>query len=89
MIHVSIPSELEPFVEGIVASGSYHNPTEVVGEALRLLARREQVMHDVKAGVAQLDRGEYTEYGEGSLDEFLADIQTEDQARFPGTESQQ
>jgi len=61
MIHVSIPSELEPFVEGIVASGSYHNPTEVVGEALRLLARREQVMHDVKAGVAQLDRGEYVE----------------------------
>ena len=89
MIHVSIPTELEPFVEGIVASGSYHNPTEVVGEALRLLARREQVMHDVKAGVAQLDRGEYTEYGEGSLDEFQADIQTEDQARFPGTESQQ
>jgi putative addiction module CopG family antidote len=87
MIHVSIPSEFEPFVEGIVASGSYHNPTEVVGEALRLLARREQVLQDVKAGVAQLDRGEYTEYSEGSLDEFLADIKREDEARFPGAEN--
>jgi putative addiction module CopG family antidote len=88
MIHVSIPSEFEPFVEGIVASGSYHNPTEVVGEALRLLARREQVLRDVKAGVAQLDRGEYTEYGQGSLDEFLADVKAEEKNRFPGAESQ-
>jgi putative addiction module CopG family antidote len=40
MIHVSIPTELEPFVESVVQEGAYHNPTEVMGEALRLLARR-------------------------------------------------
>ena len=83
MIQVSIPTELEPFVEGVVLEGTYHNPTEVVGEALRLLARREQLLHDVKAGVEQLDRGEYTEYGEDSQQEFLADIDAEEQARFP------
>ena len=83
MIQVSIPTELEPFVEGVVHEGTYHNPTEVVGEALRLLARREQLLHDVKAGVEQLDRGEYTEYGEESQQAFLADIDAEEQARFP------
>ena len=83
MIQVSIPIELEPFVEGVVHEGTYHNPTEVVGEALRLLARREQLLHDVKAGVEQLDRGEYTEYGEDSQQDFLADIRTEEQRRFP------
>jgi putative addiction module CopG family antidote len=83
MIHVSIPTELEPFVEGVLFEGTYHNPTEVVGEALRLLARREQLLHDVKAGVEQLDRGEYTEYGADSQQEFLADIEAEEQSRYP------
>lgn len=62
MIQVPIPVELEPFVQGVVQRGVYHNPAEVVGEALRLLARRDQLVEDVKAGVEQLDRGEYTEY---------------------------
>jgi putative addiction module CopG family antidote len=89
MIQVPIPPELEPFVQGVVQNGSYPNPTEVVGEALRLLARREQLLHDVKAGVEQLDRGEYAEYGEDSREEFLADIETEEQARFPHLENRQ
>jgi putative addiction module CopG family antidote len=83
MIQVPIPVELEPFVQGAVDDGSYRNPTEVVGEALRLLARREQLLRDVKAGVEQLDRGEYTEYGDDSQEEFLGDIKAEEQARFP------
>ena len=81
MIQVPIPTDLEPFVQGVVQSGSYRNPTEVVGEALRLWPR-EQRLHDVKAGVEQLDRGEYTEYGEDAQDEFLADINAEEQNRF-------
>ena len=83
MIHVAIPAELELFVQGVVRSGSYHDPAEVVGEALRLLARREQLLHDVKAGIEQLDRGEYTEYGEGSCQDFLTNIEAEEQSRFP------
>jgi len=89
MIHVSIPTDLEPFVRDVVASGAYHDPAEVVGDALRLLARREQLLHDVKAGLAQLDRGEYTEYGEDSRREFLADIEAEEQRRFPEVEGRQ
>ena len=82
MIQVSIPIELEPFVEGVVHDGTYHNPTEVVGEALRLLARREQLLHVVKAGVEQLDREEHTEYGKDSQQDFLTDIRTEEESRF-------
>jgi putative addiction module CopG family antidote len=83
MIHVSIPAELEPFVQGVLQQGKYHDTEEVVGEALRLLARREQLLNDVKAGVAQLDRGECVGYDGASCDEFLADIQAEEQALFP------
>ena len=86
MIQAPIPVELEPFVQGAVENGSYHNPAEVVGEALRLLARRDQLLHDVKAGVGQLDRGEYTEYGDDSEAAFLADIKAEEQNRFPQAE---
>ena len=87
MINVAVPAELEPFVQGVVRNGSYQNPAEVVGEALRLLARREQLLQDVKAGVEQLDRGEYTEYGADCQQEFLADIGAEEQSRFPQPKS--
>ena len=86
MIQVLIPTELESFVQGVVENGSYPNPTEVVGEALHLLARREKLLHDVKAGVEQLDRGEYTEYGEDSQVAFLADVEAEERNRFPKAE---
>lgn len=82
MIQVAIPTELEPFVQGVVQNGSYSNPTEVVGDALRLLARREHLLHDVKAGVEQLDGGEYAEYDEGSREKFLGDIETKESDRY-------
>ncbi len=58
-----------------MADGSYHGTAEVVGDAIRLLARRRRLLDDVKASVAELDRGEYTEYGEGSRQAFMADIE--------------
>lgn len=87
MIQVAIPAELEPFVQGVVANGRYHNPTEVVDEALLLLARREQLLHDVKAGAAQLNRGEHTEYDDDSQERFVADIKAEEQNRLHQAEA--
>jgi putative addiction module CopG family antidote len=83
MTQVPIPSELEAFVEHVVATGKYDSPTEVVSDALRLLARRERFLQDVKAGVAQLDRGEYTEYGERSLERLLVDIEASEPPSKP------
>jgi Arc/MetJ-type ribon-helix-helix transcriptional regulator len=36
---VPIPSDLEGFVTELVRTGSYHDPAEVVGEALHALKR--------------------------------------------------
>jgi putative addiction module CopG family antidote len=54
---VAIPPEYEGFVESVVTSGTYHDPAEVVGEALRLLKRREELRRDVNAGIDQLEQG--------------------------------
>jgi antitoxin ParD1/3/4 len=77
-----IPAEFQEFVDDIIRSGSYHSEVEVVSEGLRLLKKREQLRREVHAGIEQLDRGEYTEYEEDSLPQFLADVQSRQQERF-------
>jgi putative addiction module CopG family antidote len=77
MIDVSIPSEFEPFVENAVKNGEFASPDEVVAEGLRFLQRRQNLREAVQAGVAQLDAGQYTEYGEDDLQRFLDDVKAE------------
>ena len=55
---VENPAEYVPFVHGVIASGTFHTEHEVLGEALRLLQRREHLRAEVLAGIEQLDRGE-------------------------------
>jgi len=81
-MNVSIPAEFQEFVDDVIRSGSFHSEAEVVSEGLRLLRKREQVRRDVNAGIEQLDRGEYTEYDEDSLPQFLADVQSRQRERF-------
>ena len=65
-MNIDLTPELEAFVERKVASGLYSTRSEVVTEALRLLAERDRlrerhVLHLRKAlteGLAQADRGE-------------------------------
>lgn len=65
-MNVSLTKELEHLVNKKVRSGLYHTASEVVREGLRLLEERdrlyqvrlEELRHDVKAGLDQLDRGE-------------------------------
>ena len=81
-MNVPIPADLQQFVDSIIRNGSYQTEAEVVGEALRLLRKREELRREVNAGVEQLDRGEYTEYDEDSLPQFLADIEARQQEHF-------
>ena len=83
---VAIPVELEPFVQSVIGNGTYKTEAEVVGEALRILKKREQLRRDVDAGVEQLDRGQYSQYGEDSFGQFLEDVKAEERERF-GDES--
>ena len=55
---VAIPVEFEPFVQSIIGSGTYKTEAEVVGEALRILKKREQLRRDVNDGIKQLEEGE-------------------------------
>lgn len=65
-MNVSLTPELEQLIRDRVASGRYTSASEVVREALRLLAERDElrelrlaeVRAKVAAGLASLDRGE-------------------------------
>jgi len=68
-MNVNLTPELEALVQRKVASGLYNNQSEVVREALRLLADQDRLReaHNVKLrgalaeGLAQADRGELLE----------------------------
>ncbi len=55
---VEITPELEGLVQSIFQSGNYRDEREGVGEALRLLEKRERLRRDIDAGIRQLDEGQ-------------------------------
>lgn len=71
-MEISLSPEFKQFIEGQVALGAYATPSEVVGDALRLLQlhdrERETLVGDLRqkiaVGIEQLDRGETVEAGE-------------------------
>jgi putative addiction module CopG family antidote len=58
---VSIPSNLQPFVEEELATGEYTSESELVAKALEvyreLKRRHHQLLEDVQRSLAQADRG--------------------------------
>jgi antitoxin ParD1/3/4 len=66
-MNVSLTPELDRFIQEKVASGRYASASEVVREALRLLAERDAevsaklawLREQIDHGFAQLDAGEY------------------------------
>jgi len=84
---VEIPSELQPFVDQIIHSGSYNSEAEVVGSALRLLrerqARIEELRQKIQPALDQLDRGEGIELkNEDELRLFFEDIKERGRKRL-------
>ena len=65
-MNVNLTPELEKLVQEKVASGLYNNQSEVVREALRLLAEQDRIREAhltrlraaLAEGLAQADRGE-------------------------------
>jgi putative addiction module CopG family antidote len=58
IMNVSIPAELEGFVQSLVVSGDYRNPDEVVGTALKMLQHKEKLRREIQAGIDELDQGQ-------------------------------
>jgi len=60
-MHISLTPELEDAVKAKVQSGLYHNASEVVSEALRLVLAREReagwMAREAAIGFAQLEAG--------------------------------
>jgi antitoxin ParD1/3/4 len=71
-VEVSISSEFQQFIERQVSLGAYMTPSEVVGDALRLLQlhdrEREALVNDLRqkiaVGIEQLDRGDSVDASE-------------------------
>ncbi len=78
-MNISLTPELESFITQKVRGGFYHSSSEVVREALRLLAdqdalkkqRIESLNRDIDIGLRQIHRGE-TVTGEELRTELMA-----------------
>ena len=67
--NVSLPAELEEFIESKVASGEYVHASEVVRDALRLLMERdaeklERLRAEIQKGVDDFDNGRFLPHDE-------------------------
>ena len=90
-MNVNLTPELEKLVQDKVASGLYNNQSEVVREALRLLAEQERLRSQhldglreaLAEGLQQADRGELLD-GEEVVEELRALLQERRAAKQPG-----
>src|ERR1700682_5116742 len=82
--NINLTAEQDAFVEEVVRAGKYQNASEAVRDALRALQLRHQqdelklqaLRTHVEAGVAALERGEFTEVEEVDLDAYFDDLAT-------------
>jgi antitoxin ParD1/3/4 len=90
---VEIPPEHEQFVKAAIARGQFTSETQVVSEALRLLEERDRqadfLRREMLIGVEELDRGEYVEYDDVSLKEFLEQVKAEGRQALEGGSTSQ
>jgi antitoxin ParD1/3/4 len=80
--NINLTAEQDAFIEKAVKSGEYQNASEAVRDALRALKQRRREdalklqalrMH-IKAGVEELERGEFTEIADADLDRYLQSL---------------
>ena len=85
-MNVSLTPELERLINDKVETGSYQTASEVVREALRLLKHRDegliQLRNDIRAGLDQAARGDYTEHDRTSASKLAARVKARGQKRL-------
>ncbi len=75
--NVTLTPELEELVKRRIESGGYESSAEVMGAALHLLDEWEKLTslrQDVKEGLDQIERGEYTQYNDDTLGDLFVRI---------------
>jgi antitoxin ParD1/3/4 len=85
-MNVSLTPELERLVDEKIKSGLYQTASEVVREALRLFKQRDDQLQrlrsNVAAGLAQIERGRYTEYNRASGRTLAAEVKARGRRRL-------
>lgn len=77
--NISLTAAQDAFVERVVKAGEYQNASEAIRDALRVLQqkRREDALKlralrvRIKAGLGELERGDFTDIAEADLDGYL------------------
>ena len=80
--NISLTPEQDAFIDDVLEAGEYRNASEAVRDAIRALQQRraqdalklDRLRLSIKAGVAALDRGDYTEVEDTDLDAYLDDL---------------
>ncbi len=78
--NISLTREQDAFIDEVLKAGEYRNASEAVRDAIRALQQRrargalelDRMRQRIKAGVAALDRGDYTEVDDKDLDTWRA-----------------
>jgi Arc/MetJ-type ribon-helix-helix transcriptional regulator len=71
---IATTPEIESLIESLFRTGEFASQADVIEKALRLLQRRRELSDLLRIGTAQLDSGEYLEYGVDERARFKADI---------------
>jgi antitoxin ParD1/3/4 len=83
-MNVSLTPALEKMVQEKVSSGLYNSASEVVREALRMMAQADRVnaaklaslREDLKVGIRQLDSGQFEEFDSDSAKQLIDRIKS-------------
>ena len=58
-MNLSLPTEINDFVKGLVSQGRFDSEESAVVEGIRLLMTREKLRGEIQQGVEQLDHGQW------------------------------
>ena len=80
--NISLTPEQDAFIDEVLKDGEYQNASEAVRDAIRALQQRraedalklDSLRLSIKAGVAALERGDYTDVEDDDLDTYLDDL---------------
>lgn len=89
--NISLTPEQDAFIEEAVRSGEYQNASEAVRDALRALQQRrredalklEALRQQIDAGIAALERGEFSEIDDAELDAYLDGLTDRPKSQMP------
>jgi antitoxin ParD1/3/4 len=92
-MNISLPPELESFVQSQVADGAFISPSEVVQTALRLLQeqavlqtmRVADLKQEIQVGLDDLEQGRYTDYA--TVEDLAAEIKQLGRQQIHGSQS--